>query len=96
MTIRAFRHLETTEPLVHACKRCDRTVIYGLAEGVPARVDPNPLDGPLGEALAVAAGRNTYTLLRSGLVRRDLTRRCDPALIGPVLASHDCPAKEPT
>jgi hypothetical protein len=88
------RHLETTAPLVHTCRRCDRPVIYGLAEGIPARVDPAPLAGPLAEALAVVAGRQTYTLTRTGLVQRDAGRRSDPSLTGPVLAAHHCPRRD--
>jgi hypothetical protein len=94
MTIRAFRHLETTTPVVHTCPRCRRPVIYGLAEGVIARCDPGPLVGDLAEELVIAAGLQTYTLQRAGLVHRDASRRCDPTLRGPVLASHDCPVKE--
>jgi hypothetical protein len=90
MTVRAFRHLETTTPLVHTCRRCDRPVIYGLAEGVPARCDPTPIN-TVGEIAAVMAGRRTYTLQRTGLVERDALRRSDPNLTGPVLAEHDCP-----
>jgi hypothetical protein len=93
MTIRVHRFLETTAPLVHTCRRCERPVIYGLAEGLPARVDPAPLDGPLAEALAVVAGRETYTLTRIGLVQRDAVRRSDPSLTGPVVAQHDCPRR---
>lgn len=89
MTIRAFRHLETTQAFVHTCPRCRATILYGLAEGIPARVDPEPVDQP-GEIAAVVAGRQTYTLTRGGLVQRDAGRRSDPSLTGPVLAAHDC------
>lgn len=88
MTIRAFRHFETTQPIVITCSRCLAPVIYGLAEGSVARVDAVPVHS---EAGARAAGRRTYTLSRSGLVYRDDSRRTDPDLSGPVLADHACP-----
>lgn len=89
MTIRTHRHLETTPPLVHTCRRCGRPVVYGLAEGIPARVDTIPVD-QAGEIAAVVAGRQTYTLRRSGLIHRDVRRRSDPTLAGPVLVEHAC------
>lgn len=90
MTIRAPRHFETTTPLVHTCPRCQKPVIYGLAEGLAARVDLLPLDPIRDEPGAVLAGRQTYTLTRTGLVHRDAYRRSDPTLTGPVLAQHHC------
>lgn len=92
MIIRAFRHFETTPPLVHRCRRCAQPVIYGLAEGVPARTDVHPIDAAA-EVAAVAAGRQTYTLTRLGLVHRDAYRRCDPALASPVVVDHECPQR---
>jgi hypothetical protein len=92
MTLRAFRHFETTPPLVHRCRRCAQPVIYGLAEGIPARTDVHPIDAAA-EAAAVAAGRQTYTLTRPGLVHRDETRRTDPLLASPVLVEHTCPRR---
>lgn len=89
MTVRAYRHLETTAPLVHACRRCHTPVIYGLAEGVTARADLLPITSA-GEIAAVLAGRQTYTVRRSGLIRRDAGRRADPTLASPVLAEHRC------
>lgn len=95
MTIRALRHLETTAPIVISCSGCLGPVIYGLAEGVAARVDAAPLRTPADEARAITAGRQTYTLRRSGLIHRDAVRRTDPTLAGPVLAEHDCPRSRP-
>lgn len=89
MTLRVHRHLDTTAPLVHTCRRCGRPVIYGLAEGVPARADVAPVD-QRGEIVAVLAGRQTYTLRRSGLIHRDAGRRADPTLAAPVVAEHGC------
>lgn len=91
MTGRAYRHFETTAPVVTRCGRCLGPVIYGLAEGIPARVDVAPLPGPAAEAAVLDGGRQTYTLRRSGLVHRDPARRTDPALATPVLAEHACP-----
>lgn len=90
MTLRATRHLETTVPVVISCSRCLGPVIYGIAEGIPARADAAPLTS-LQEIGAVLAGRQTYTLQRAGLVQRDADRRSDPGLAGPVLAEHTCP-----
>lgn len=83
------RHFETTRVYIHACATCRATVLYGLAEGIPARVDPQPI-APAAEAWAIAAGRWTFTLRRSGLIHRDEDRRRDPALAQPILAQHRC------
>lgn len=93
MATRAYRHFDTTAPTVTNCRQCRQTIIRGLAEGIPARVDPNPLPGIAGEQAALDAGRLTFTLTRSGLVQRDAIRRTDPNLTGPVLAAHDCPRR---
>ncbi|AGL13858.1 hypothetical protein [Actinoplanes sp. N902-109] len=90
--IRAHVHLETTAPTVTLCARCRRTVIVGLAEGIPARVDPTPI-APAAEAALAAAGRQTYTLRRTGLIQRDASRRADRSLASPVLAQHQCPGQ---
>jgi hypothetical protein len=92
VTLRAHRHLETTPPLVHSCKRCARPVLYGLAEGSHARADIAPVS-QFGEIAAVLAGRATYTLRRSGLIQRDASRRSDPSLASPVLVQHACPGR---
>jgi len=92
MTLRAFRYLETTAPVVHTCWRCGRPILYGLAEGIPARVDITPISSAV-EAAYTAAGRATYTLRRSGLIHRDQSRRSDPSLASPVLAAHQCPGR---
>lgn len=94
MTIRAHRHFETTTPSVHTCQACGRLTLYGLAEGLPVHADPVPLTA-LGELLALAAGRQTYTLRRSGLIHRDASRRADPRLSTPVVADHSCPKGKP-
>jgi hypothetical protein len=86
------QHLTTTPATVQTCPRCHRPVLYGLAEGLPARVDIQPLT-PAGERHALRAGRWTYTLTRTGLVHRDADRRADPTLAQPVLAAHDCPRR---
>jgi hypothetical protein len=83
------RHFETTPAFVHTCGQCRATVLYGLAEGIPARVDPAPI-APAAEAWVLAAGRWTYTLRRTGLIHRDDDRRRDPGLASPILATHAC------
>jgi hypothetical protein len=93
MTIRAFRHLETTIATVDTCRRCRAVVLFGLAEGLPARAELRSLDTLRDEPRAVLAGRQTYTLTRAGLVHRDAGRRSDPTLAGPVLAEHACPER---
>lgn len=84
--------METSPPIVKQCPRCRRPLLTGLAEGLHAYVDVSPLS-PAAEAAAVLAGRQTYTLRRSGLIHRDAYRRADPTLASPVLAQHDCPRR---
>jgi hypothetical protein len=92
MTLRAHRHFETTPPAIVRCWRCGRPTIYGLAEGVISRADITPLD-PATEIRAIRAGRQTYTLRRTGLIHRDTGRRTDPNLAAPVLAEHCCASR---
>lgn len=94
MTVRAFRHFETTLPTVDTCRRCGRPVLFGLAEGLTVRADPVPLTAAA-EDQALTAGRQTYTLTRTGLVHRDESRRADPRLSSPVVADHLCPRRNP-
>lgn len=50
------------------CRRCHAPILTGLSADVAAHtaeVDPAPIS-PLGEALAVLAGRRTYTLRHLG------------------------------
>jgi len=78
-------HLIDTAPDVHAC-RCGALVLGAVAEGVPVRADPHPLN-LAGELAALASGRRSYVLSRVGLVLRDTSRL---GLRGPVLADHRC------
>jgi hypothetical protein len=89
MTRRIGHSLETSPAIAKPCPRCRRPLLTGLAEGIHAYVDITPLT-PAGEIAAVLAGRQTYTLRRTGLIQRDAYRRADPALASPVLAQHDC------
>lgn len=77
------------------CARCRQQVLRGLDDdvaGLPVVCDPGPVD-ELGEFLALAAGRPTYTLSRRGgrwlIDPRDryriAARRQDV-----VLAAHAC------
>lgn len=89
MTRRIGHSLETSPVVLKACPRCKAQMLTGIAEGVHAYVDIIPLT-PAGEGAAIAAGRQTYTLRRFGLIHRDTYRRADPALAAPVLADHRC------
>jgi hypothetical protein len=84
--------METSAPILKTCARCEARILTGLAEGIHAYVDLTPVT-TAGEIAALLAGRETYTLRRYGLIRRDVYRRTDPALATPVLADHDCPRR---
>lgn len=70
-----------------ACK-CGAPLIYGLAEGVPDRVDIDALT-IVGEYAALCAGRRTYALVGGKLEIRDQFRIKSPPK-GPIFASHEC------
>lgn len=105
------RHLEDTGKLgpdrigraarAHRCKDCGQLILTGLDNDMCAGVahaDPIPL-APLGEALALIAGRRTYALHR-GADRFELVLRYSHQIAGApagtrphdVLAEHDCSA----
>lgn len=88
--LRRGRHLVTTKAAHAACEHCGASILAGLAEGVPTRVDAVPL--PLGgEPAAHAERRWTYTLTAGGeLVHRDASRIAAGSLTGPVHADHRC------
>lgn len=82
-----------------ACPTCRQPTLTGLdadTAAFTATADPAPLD-PLGEALAVLAGRTTYELHHAGS-RLELERRDSFAMRTPagaktdVLAEHRCGA----
>jgi hypothetical protein len=79
------------------CPRCRAPVLTGLdAEwcAISTQCDPTPLT-PLGEAVALLSGRQTYTLTpgrnRKELDYRDEWRIAKPTK-NPVLAEHKCGA----
>ncbi|MEV6526871.1 hypothetical protein AB0M43_33565 [Longispora sp. NPDC051575] len=80
-------HLISTRVLAGQCPRCRTLVLTGIAEGVPAHVDPHPV-APAGELTAVVQGRATYTVKQGELVRRDALRV--RSLRGPVVVDHRC------
>lgn len=89
-------HLVTTRATPTTCRRCEGQLLVGLAEGITARVDAEPLTGRAGELAALTEGRITYTRFRNGeLVERTPGRITDPFLLlrGPIHASHQCPGK---
>lgn len=92
----ARRHGDTFRTAgLHLCPRCRRPTLTGLDDDTAARTahaDPAPIT-PLGEALAVLAGRGTYDLTAIG-GKRQLWRRDQWHIAGarryPVLAEHRC------
>lgn len=105
------RHLEDTGKLgrdrisraarAHRCKHCGRFILTGLDNNMcagVADVDPVPL-APLGEALAIIAGRSTYAL-RKTPGRLELQLRDSWQITGKpagttrfdVVAQHTCDA----
>lgn len=105
------RHLEDTGKLgpdrigraakAHRCKDCGQLILTGLDDdmcAIVANADPIPL-APLGEALALIAGRRTYAL-HATAGRLELVRRYDKQITGApagtrpydVLAQHTCDA----
>ena len=85
------QHLITTVAKPETCPRCNTVTLAGVVEGLPARVDLAVTLDPTGEASAILAGRDTYTLLRTGeLAYRDAGRIKGGSLTGPVLAQHKC------
>lgn len=78
---------------------CGAVVVHGLDAytcGIPTTADPTPLSA-LGEALALIAGRPTYTLTRTGN-RLELDHRTQHHIAGhpagtlpaDVVAAHQC------
>jgi hypothetical protein len=105
------KHLEDTGKLgpdrigraarAHHCKTCGQLILTGLDNDMCAGVadaDPVPL-APLGEALAIIAGRNTYAL-RKTVDRLELQLRDSWQIAGDpagttrydVVAQHSCDA----
>lgn len=79
----------------HPCPRCKAPILSGLDDDTAARsvhADPTPIN-PVGEALALLAGRATFDLTAAG-GKRQLWRRDEWHISGrrkfPVLPEHRC------
>lgn len=84
-------HLVSTAATEDTCHRCRRPVLVALAEGLPTKVDPAPLDHA-GEIAALIQGRWTYTLTRTrDLIHRDADRI--GTLAGTIHTQHICPRR---
>lgn len=92
---RRHDHFITTPATGSVC-RCRAVILTGIAEGIHTRVDLIALNRD-GEVGALLSGLNTYTLARTGLIRRDAWRIGDTVLAraGPVLAEHRCGRETP-
>ncbi len=83
------QHLITTTAEPSTCPRCRQPILFALDEGLPARVDVQPI-AQADEPAVLLSGRWTYTRLRLGdLAHRDADRiRGNPP--GPIHAQHHC------
>lgn len=81
-----WRYLVSTKVEPQLCPRCHELALVAMVEGLRTRVDPYPTE-PAIEAIAIIAGRPTFTLYN-----RELYRRVGgtTALPGPVLVAHIC------
>jgi len=86
------RLAETFKPTT--CDRCHQIVLAGIAEALPVRLDPNPLD-QTAEVAALIAGRMTWQMNR----RREVWWRSSAKIAAhpagdhreyAVFADHDC------
>lgn len=82
---------------LRTCPRCGAPILTGLdndTAALTARADPTPLT-PLGETLALLAGRPTYNLTTTS-GRKELHRRDEWHIKGerryPVIPAHKCGA----
>lgn len=83
-------HFETTRPRGDRCPRCGRLRLTGLAEGIPYRVEPAPLNARA-ELLARVGGRVSYAICGGMLVWRTPERiRGDFRGRPIVFADHRC------
>lgn len=85
------RHLISRGPSVRDCQRCGCTVLAGIDEGIPYRVDTVPLNAT-GELTARLDGRTPYAFIAQQCTYRDISRMGTDAKYGrpPVLATHRC------
>lgn len=83
-------HFETTRPRGDRCPRCGRLRLTGLAEGIPYRIEPAPLNAHA-ELAARVSGRVSYAICGGMLVWRTPERiRGDIHGRPIVFADHRC------
>jgi len=81
------QHQVTTKAQPGLCpiKKCQAPVLAGVSEGLGVRVDIYEVSRGI-EAVAILAGRETYSFFDGCLVRR----RGNSPVSGPVLIEHVC------
>lgn len=67
---RLAEHLISTPAKPARCQDCGAAILRGYEGGMPARVDPAPVNA-LGEILALVAGRWTYAMRGGVLAYRE-------------------------
>jgi len=83
-------YLINKRPVPGTCKRCRVALLVGVDEGVPVRVNAEPIDRDI-ELLHLARGRRTFVQLVGGwLAYRDIERF---TIDGPIYVEHTCPAR---
>lgn len=82
-------HLISTRAVERRC-RCGSTILAGLDEGLPVRVDATPVDRA-GELAALLEGRWTFARSRVGLLIHRNESRVRGGLVGESIhAQHRC------
>lgn len=84
-------HLVSTPATPSTCPRCRAATLTGLAEGLIAHADTQPISHT-DEAALQAAGHTTYALIAGELVHRDDTRTSPTEQLH---AEHHCPPPQP-
>lgn len=90
------RYFVTTWPRRNTCPKCHRTVLDGISEGFPYRIDPIPLD-LTAEIQAELGGRRTYWTTAGHITPRtfeNITTET-PTTRPPVYATHTCTPPDP-
>jgi hypothetical protein len=83
-------HLISTPATAQTCPRCGAPILTALDEGIPARVDQDPVDNA-GEISAILDGRWTFVLTQfRHLVHRDAHRITAGKPRGTIHAEHHC------
>lgn len=88
-------HLISTTATETTCPRCHTPLLVALDDGLPARVDAQPLPDRAAEIAALLDNRWTYTRTHYGqLIHRDATRIAARTLQGTIHAEHKCEGPE--